>query len=407
MKHLFLLCMALLGGSMTTTATTPAEDLNYRAYTNSFIFVENGIEFAVFPDGQFDFNYLEYGPNVNVSAGPAGTSISFNTGFQYDRFVQYDTYGAVIQIENTPIYYDSWGRVAQIGNININYRNGFVNRLGGLRVFYNAPGVIGYHRGFINPYNRLYVYQPWHSYYAVPAYNSCVVFNQPYRRFYNPVRYNWGYHRAHWNSPYYYNGAYLRSNSRRAFYRPSDRVVYREFERGRRNSRGLAVSTGRSAARERSAIATGTRRVDRTDRARIASIRSNRANSGSNNRSAVATRDSRAVRSNTRATTGTRAQTADNSRVASTRSATTRTSRTRNESATIDRTSRSSSANRSADTSRSSSRSPFATSNRTSRNTQRATTSRTSNRSTATRSNRSSSSSTATRTATRSARTRS
>jgi hypothetical protein len=310
MKNLLLMCMVLLGGVYTTAANSPAEDWRFRSFNDRFIFVENGIEFAVFPDGQFDFNYLDYGPNLNVNFGAGGTFVSFNTGFQYDRFVQYDIYGAVIQIEGTPIFYDAWGRVAQIGSVNINYRNGFINRLGGLRVFYNGPGVISHYRGFINTFNRFYVYQPWHRFYTVPVLNRCVVWNNPYRRFYNPIRFDWAYHRLHWNSPAYYNGYYLRGNRARSFYRPSDRVNYRSFETGRRNSRGLAVAN-RSTARNRAEIARGGRSIERgvattrVDRTRNREVVSNARTTRSNNE--TLSRGNRSTRSeNVRSTRSSR-----------------------------------------------------------------------------------------------------
>ena len=50
-----------------------------------------------------------------------GINISFNTGYDYSAYIQYDHYGAVIQIENTPIYYDYYGRISQAGNVHVNY----------------------------------------------------------------------------------------------------------------------------------------------------------------------------------------------------------------------------------------------------------------------------------------------
>lgn len=257
-KLLFLL------GALLTIAATPAygaSSNNSYSYTNSFIFIEGGIEFAVFPDGQLDFNYLDYGPNFNTRFNSAAVNVSFNTGFNYDRFVQYDAYGAVVQVYNVPVFYDSFGRVIQIGDVFINYRRGWVNRIGGLRINYTRPGFAWRTRGFINPFNRFYVARPWHSFYAVPFSNRCVVFTNPYRRFYNPIRYNWAYHRSHWNSPYYLNNRTARSVNRHGFYRPGQRVAYHRFERGTRNNRGraIAISSDRSA---RNAIATGRRTVN-------------------------------------------------------------------------------------------------------------------------------------------------
>jgi hypothetical protein len=137
MKRILFLFALLVAVSTTakaetnTTLEATASNNNFvRGYGNSFIFVEGGIEFSVFPDGQFDFYMPNYGPNVNVGINRPGFALSFNTGFNYNPFVQYDSFGAIVQIENTPVFYDFYGRVNQIGNIFINY-NGFgrVNEL--------------------------------------------------------------------------------------------------------------------------------------------------------------------------------------------------------------------------------------------------------------------------------------
>ena len=75
MKKLLFILAGLLFTGFTVNAT-----IFERGYGNSFIFVEQGIEFAVFPDGQFDFNVDRYGPNYGAHANFSNVSISFNTG---------------------------------------------------------------------------------------------------------------------------------------------------------------------------------------------------------------------------------------------------------------------------------------------------------------------------------------
>ena len=165
MKNILLILAAFLltGGPALaeTTATTKTVDnfsRNYRGYGNSFIFVEQGIEFAVFPDGQFDFNVNNYGPNFEAHASFGNVSISYNTGYSYDAYVQYDDYGAVIQIENIPIYYDYYGRIIRAGNVQISYNSfGRIYSVGGLFVHYNRYNRFSHCSGYINVYNRHYV----------------------------------------------------------------------------------------------------------------------------------------------------------------------------------------------------------------------------------------------------------
>jgi hypothetical protein len=78
------------------------------------------------------------------------------------------------------------------GNIYLNYnRFGRITRVGGLVIHYNRYNAYWYRSGYINTYNRYYVSRPWHRYYAAPVASYCVVYAQPSRRSYNPVRYSY------------------------------------------------------------------------------------------------------------------------------------------------------------------------------------------------------------------------
>ena len=197
MKKLIYLFTGLLLGLVTVNAsTTETTKLNYintsynSGYGNSFIFNEQGIEFSVFRDGQFDFYMQNRGPQVSVSIGNHSSGISFNSGYNYNPYLQYDEFGAIIQIENVPVFYDYYGRVSQVGNVFINYNNrGYINNVGALYVHYNRYNRFSHCTGFINVYNRGYIFRPWHTYYRIPAFNHCVVYNRPYRQFYTPIRY--------------------------------------------------------------------------------------------------------------------------------------------------------------------------------------------------------------------------
>ncbi|WP_299536650.1 hypothetical protein [Ulvibacterium sp.] len=310
MKQLVLLFTALVLGTTGTqavsTENSTAISSAYR-FNNSFIFVEDGITFSVYPDGEFDFyidNRANFGANVNIGR----TNFTFNSGFDYNPFVQYDDYGAVIQVENVPVFYDHFGRVAQIGGIFINYRNGFVSRLGGMNVFYNN-GVYAYHTGFINVFNRRYIFRPFHRFFVRPALGFCLVYNRPYRRFYNPIRYTW-------YRPYRYNtrrafariGREHRFNrvrrERARIYRNDRRVAVRQNTR-----RAEAIRTDRGVARRNNNVArtnrTVTQRgnVSRSNARRTEAVRTERNVTRRNNtlartnqRGNITRNDSRTVR---------------------------------------------------------------------------------------------------------------
>jgi hypothetical protein len=233
----FIAVFLLTGAAAFATTTTKTGTYFYdRGYGNSFIFVEQGVEFAVFPDGQFDFNVDRYGPDFSAYADFGGVSISYNSGYSYDAYVQYDDFGAVIQIENVPIYYDYYGRIIQAGDVRIRYNSyGRVVSVGGLYVHYNRFNRFSHYTGFINVYNRHYVYRPWHRYYAVPVVTSCIVYNRPYRQYYAPIRHRYyAPYRDNYRPHVSYNAG--RRDSRvTTTSRRSDRYI--QDHKGRRDSR--------------------------------------------------------------------------------------------------------------------------------------------------------------------------
>ncbi len=241
-KLLFILGAFVLSTSVqATTSENKVAIRNAYNYNNSFIFVENGITFSVYPDGEFDF-YIDNRFNAGAQINLRRASLTFNSGYDYSSYVQYDDYGAVLQVENVPIYYDYYGRVTQIGDVDIRYNNGRVRRVGGLYVYYNHRGLFSHHTGYINIYNRHYAYRPFHRYFARPAVGFCLVYNRPYRRYYSPVRYT--YYRPYRNN---YRRAYAQvgrtykynnRQNRHSVYRNDKRVVARN-NRSRRND-GLA-----------------------------------------------------------------------------------------------------------------------------------------------------------------------
>lgn len=240
MKKLATIFAFILTGNLFASAGSHASLLAHRNfdYGDSFIFVENGITFSVFPDGEFDF-YIDNPNYVGVDFQSRNLNISFNSGFNYDPYVQYDDYGAIIQIENTPIFYDFYGRVTRIGSVDIFYNNGRLSRLGGLYVHYNNLGVYTHYTGFINVYNRVYVYRPFHRFFVRPAVNFCLVSYRPYRMYYTPVRYT--YYRPYVN------------NHRRVYATVGRTYHYRENPsrvRVYNNDRRVAVRDDRNISRE-------------------------------------------------------------------------------------------------------------------------------------------------------------
>lgn len=252
MKNLKTLILFLFIGLTANVAkATSPEAANYTKYDGkAYIFIENGVEFSVFPDGQFDFVYVGPQNSTEVVISTPGVNVSFNAGYDYEAYAQYDDYGAIIQVEDVPVFYDEFGRIIQAGTVDISYRNRRLVRVGGLNIFYNNFGYYDYCTGFINPFNRFYVYRPWHIYYVRPIYSNCIVWDIPYRRYYTPIRY------SYYNHVRFYNNRFVTpyNNCRRDFYRPGSRVHYRngrtalnrDFREGRRNT--MVTNHGRRDA---------------------------------------------------------------------------------------------------------------------------------------------------------------
>jgi len=192
-------------GVQASAFKTDISSINYynNDYGDSFTFVERDVTFAIFQNGEFDFyiNPRNQRGGVNASYQGNGVNISFNSGYDYDMYVQYDDYGAIIQIENIPIYYDYYGRVNRIGNTHITYDSGRLVRVGGLYVYYDRQGYYSHYSGYINTYNRAYVFHPYHIYFARPLFDFRIVSYNPYRNHYQPNRYT--YYSDHSRNKYY------------------------------------------------------------------------------------------------------------------------------------------------------------------------------------------------------------
>ena len=218
MRNLTLLFAFIFIGWSVSASVNSNPTNNY--YNDSFIFIEGGVEFAVYPNGEFDFYFnpeFRRGNSVHIST--PHTNISYNSGYNYDPYVQYDDYGAVIQIETVPVYYDYYGRIIQAGSVFIRYNNfGRISRIGNLHLHYDHHHHFSHYSGFINHYNRHYVHKPWHRYYTRPHVNVSIVFNRPYRAYYQPHRISYNKYVS------VYNNYYVKNNGRRNFYRPSDRI---------------------------------------------------------------------------------------------------------------------------------------------------------------------------------------
>jgi hypothetical protein len=229
MKNLtYIVALFFIGWSASANSDKTINFSPYN-YGEAFIFVEGDVEFAVYRNGEFDFYYNpQFARHSGNYISSPRENISYNAGYNYDLYVQYDDYGAVIQIEDVPVYYDYYGRIIQAGNVYMNYNShGNIVRVGNMHVRYNRFNQPIRYIGSINQYNSHYVYQPWHQYYMRPHQDYRVVYYQPYRAYYEPSRINY----IQYSNYYQNNNNYINKNN---FYRPGQQGV--AYNQGRRTS---------------------------------------------------------------------------------------------------------------------------------------------------------------------------
>ena len=172
-KKITLLVVAsfILVGSMAYASENPvfSDNTDRRGYyidyrdAEPIIFKERGIEFMLFPNGEFDFNTRPaIRPRVNGTSG-APRGMYYGTSERGIR-VEHDNFGRVRRVGNVYINYDAYGRVKRIGTIYMSYNSFAVTKVGNMRIVYDRRGRIVDVYGFINHANGGYFYNPGTNY---------------------------------------------------------------------------------------------------------------------------------------------------------------------------------------------------------------------------------------------------
>ena len=117
-----------------------------RNYVQPVIFVEQGIEFLIYPDGTLDFNTTPSSVRLNgrhVSQVYYTSRDLYGTGANYRKgYVQYNRNGQVAQIGGISIAYTHNGQVNRIGDIPVKYKKGALDKVGNLKMHYDRSGRI-------------------------------------------------------------------------------------------------------------------------------------------------------------------------------------------------------------------------------------------------------------------------
>ncbi|NHN24357.1 hypothetical protein FIA58_001605 [Flavobacterium jejuense] len=170
--------------------------VDYR-YADPIVFMERGIEFYVFPNGEFDFNTVtttapnRRNSNVNRTYGAPsgrGNSRSYYGPSNGGTKIEHDYMGRVRRVGNVFINYDATGRVKRVGSVYMNYNSFALTQVGGLRIIYDRRGRIVNIIGTVNSYNGNYTYTTNNNHYQAD----------------NQYNYNSGYDNNDSDEDYYY-----------------------------------------------------------------------------------------------------------------------------------------------------------------------------------------------------------
>jgi len=174
MKKITFLVVSVLMISTITNATevtfTSKENRVRHNFDEPISFTERGIEFFVFPNGDFDFNTRpqdSQGSYFYKTAGKRGATVSARRQINYGVLIEHDSFGRVRRIGNTFINYDNRDRVNRIGSVYMRYNRMALTQIGGMQIVYNRRGEIvdtigsikGYrNQGYATTYHNNYDY---------------------------------------------------------------------------------------------------------------------------------------------------------------------------------------------------------------------------------------------------------
>ncbi|VXB74453.1 conserved exported hypothetical protein [Flavobacterium sp. 9AF] len=148
--------------------------VDYR-YADPIVFMERGIEFYVFPNGEFDFNTVQTTRSNNLNRTHGAPGVRGNSRGYYGTTgtkVEHDYMGRVRRVGNVFINYDATGRVKRVGSVYMNYNSFALTQVGGLRIIYDRRGRIIDIVGTVNSYSGHYTYTTNNNHYQADNYND-------------------------------------------------------------------------------------------------------------------------------------------------------------------------------------------------------------------------------------------
>ena len=153
MKKITLLVAALLVLSVSAKAA-----VDFKFFDNPHFpvainddepisFIERGIAFYIFPDGQFDFNTEPSRGDIYYKNGRRNANSNQTFGAPTNNFgggirIEHDNLGRIRRVGNVFINYDFNDRIKRIGSVYMIYNRFALAQVGGLHIIYNRFGQV-------------------------------------------------------------------------------------------------------------------------------------------------------------------------------------------------------------------------------------------------------------------------
>ncbi len=147
MKKITLLftVIFLLGNTVQAQVRSLTAANNHRIDIDEPIyFNERGIDFFVFPNGEFDFN-TEPNTDGDIIYRKGRRNCNSNVGV----LIEHDNQGRVRRIGNVFLNYDFQNRIKRIGSIYMKYNRFALTQIGGMKLIYNYHGELINTIGFV------------------------------------------------------------------------------------------------------------------------------------------------------------------------------------------------------------------------------------------------------------------
>ena len=110
-------------------------------FDDPIVFTERGIEFYIFPNGEFDFNTVETaGSGTVYKQGRRNTNTTY--GVPAGIRIEHDAAGRIRRIGNVFMNCDHENRIKRIGSVYMTYNRFALTQVGNLKILYNRNGQI-------------------------------------------------------------------------------------------------------------------------------------------------------------------------------------------------------------------------------------------------------------------------